>query len=61
MLAGSLLHAFIAAVLSAVGFGCFALSAGFAGRPKLAAGLGAAAWLFGALAVAFLVAAYEHW
>jgi hypothetical protein len=46
---------FIAALLSAVAFGCFALAAGFAGRARFAAVLGAAAWLFGAIAVALLI------
>jgi hypothetical protein len=50
------LQLFVAALLSAVAFGCFALAAGFAGRARFAAVLGTAAWLFGAIAVAFLVA-----
>jgi len=46
---------FIATLLSAVAFGCFALAAGFAGRPIIAAVLAALVWLLVALAVAFLV------
>ena len=45
----------IATLLSAVAFGCFAFAAGFAGRSKIAAVLGALVWLLVALAVAFLV------
>jgi len=52
MSADAQLQFFIAALLSAVAFGCFALAAGLAGRARFAAALGAAAWLFGAIAVA---------
>jgi hypothetical protein len=52
MSAGSQL--FIATLLSAVGLGCFAFAAGFAGRPRFAAVLGTAAWLLAAVAVALL-------
>jgi hypothetical protein len=54
MSAGSQL--FIATLLSAVAFGCFALAAGFAGRPRFAAVLGTAAWLFAAVTIAILLA-----
>ena len=46
---------FIATLLSAVAFGCFAFAAGFAGRPIIAAVLAALVWLLVAVAVAFLV------
>ena len=46
---------FIAMLLSAVAFGCFAFAAGFAGRPRSAAVLAALVWLLVAVAVAFLV------
>ena len=46
---------FIATLLSAVAFGCFAFAAGFAGRLKIAAVLAALVWLLVALAAAFLV------
>ena len=45
MSADAQLQFFIAALLSAVAFGCFALAAGFAGRARFAAVLGTAAWL----------------
>jgi hypothetical protein len=57
MSADAQLQFFIAVLLSAVAFGCFALAARFAGRARFAAVLGTAAWLFGAIAVAFLIAA----
>jgi len=44
MSANSQLQLFIAALLSAVAFGCFALAAGFAGRARFAAVLGTAAF-----------------
>jgi len=56
MSADAQLHFFIAALLSAVAFGCFAFAAGFAGRTRFAAVLGTAAWLFGAISVALLIA-----
>jgi hypothetical protein len=46
---------FIATLLSAVAFGCFAFAAGFAGRPRFATVLGTAAWLLAAVAVALLM------
>ena len=46
---------FIATLLSAVAFGCFAFAAGLAGRPRAAAVFGTAAWLLVAVAVALLL------
>jgi hypothetical protein len=54
MSADAQLQFFIAALLSAVAFGCFAFAARFADRARFAAVLGIAAWLFAAVAVAFL-------
>jgi hypothetical protein len=45
---------FIATLLSAVAFGCFAFAAGLAGRPRAAAVFGTAASLLAAVAVALL-------
>ena len=56
MSAEAQLQFFIAALLSAVAFGCFAFAARFADRARFAAVLGIAAWLFAAVAVAFLLA-----
>ena len=45
---------FIATLLSAAAFGCFAFAAGLAGRPRAAAVFRTAAWLLAAVAVALL-------
>ena len=45
---------FIATLLSAAAFGCFAFAAGLAGRPRAAAVFGTAASLLAAVAVALL-------
>jgi len=50
-----LASSFIATLLSAVAFGCFAFAAGLAGRPRAAAVFGTAAWLLAAVAVALLL------
>ena len=46
---------FIATLLSAVAFGCFAFAAGLAGRPRAAVLFGTAAWLLAAGAVVLLL------
>jgi hypothetical protein len=46
---------FIAMLLSAVAFGCFAFATGFAGRPRATAVFGTTAWLLAAVAFALLM------